>query len=279
MAHLAAARRRGAAESSRARLRERGSLLRGREALLAPVIVLSALAVWEVLARAGLLPAFFFPAPSIIAGTLVKLLVEGGLVTDLAATLRRLVLGCLLGAVPAVVLGFGMGLCRGLRAAVDPLIASAHPIPKIAILPLVMIIFGMGEASKIILIGLGVFFPLLINTVVGVSQISPIYFEVADNYGAPPFKIFTRVLLPGCLPMVLAGVRLGVNVALLLTIALEMVTARDGLGASIWMAWETFRTEQIYATLVVIALLGVSFSLVLRSLASRFVPWQMERRA
>ena len=158
-------------------------------------------------------------------------------------------------------------------------LAAAHPVPKIAILPLIMIIFGVGELSKRIVVAAAAFFPLLVNTMAAVRQIPPIYFEVAANYGATVTKVFTRVVIPGSLPLMLAGVRLALNVALLLTIAVELVAAQEGLGKMVWLAWETLRTENLYAGLAVISALGISFNFVLHRLASRLVPWQVERTA
>ena len=128
-----------------------------------------------------------------------------------------------------------------------------------------------------VVVAVGVFFPMLINTMAGVRQISLIHFEVAQNYGASLFKVFTRVVVPGSLPLVLTGARLALNIALLLTIAVEMVAAQEGLGEMIWFAWETLRTEELYASLIVIAALGISFNFLLQRLRARLVPWQVER--
>ena len=234
------------------------------------------LVLWEALARAGVLSSLFFPAPSVIASAFGRLLRSGELITHLGTTLRRLVLGFAAGAVPGVLLGLAMGRSRRLRVIVDPLISAAHPVPKIAILPLIIILFGFGEASKVVLVAFGAFFPILINTMAGVRQISPIHFEVAQNYGAGWRKMFTRVLLPGSLPMMLAGVRLGLNISLLLTIASEMMFAAEGLGGVVWSAWETLRTEELYVALAVIAVLGVGFNLTVQSLMRRLVPWQAQ---
>jgi len=233
--------------------------------------------VWEALARAGLASALFFPAPSAVASAFWRLMATGVLPASLAVSLRRLGMGFALGAGPGLVLGLAMGRSRRLRDLLDPVIASAHPVPKIAILPLIMIVFGIGETSKVVVVALGAFFPILINTMAGVHQISPIHFEVAENYGAGRLKVFTRVLLPGSLPMVLAGVRLGLNIALLLTIAVEMVFAAGGLGGIVWQSWETLRVQNIYATLVVIAVLGIGFNAAVQCLSRRLVPWQPER--
>jgi len=138
---------------------------------------------------------------------------------------------------------------------------------------LILVVFGIGEASKIAIVAISTFFPMLINTMAGVRQISPIHFEVAENYGANRFHTFTHVVVPGSLPLIIVGARLSLNTALVLTIAVELLTAREGLGAMIWLAWETFRTEELFASLIVIALLGFSFNRILRYLNQRFLPW------
>jgi ABC-type nitrate/sulfonate/bicarbonate transport system permease component len=273
MAHLEDARRRSEKELVDTRLKKGLRL----EWWLPAVIVAVALTVWEWQVRSGGLSALFFPAPSTIARTLIRLLTNGELAVNVGATLSRLLLGFALGGLPALILGMAMGWSRRLRAVVDPFIAAAHPVPKIAVLPLIMIIFGIGESSKVVVVAVAAFFPMLINTMAGVRQISPIYFEVAENYGASLFKVFTRVVVPGSLPLVLTGARLALNVALLITIAVELVAAQEGLGEMIWFAWETLRTEELYASLLVTAALGIGFNLLLQRLVARLVPWQVER--
>jgi ABC-type nitrate/sulfonate/bicarbonate transport system permease component len=273
MAHLEDARRRSAQEPVDTGLKKGLRL----EWWLPAVIVAGVLAVWEWRVHTGGLSALFFPAPSAIALTLGRLLASGELATHVSATLSRLFLGFALGGLPALILGLAMGWSRRLRAVVDPFIAAAHPVPKIAVLPLIMIVFGIGESSKVVVVAVAAFFPMLINTMAGVRQISPIYFEVAENYGAGLFKVFARVVVPGSLPLVLTGVRLALNVALLITIAVELVAAQEGLGEMIWFAWETLRTEELYASLLVTAALGIGFNFLLQRLAARLVPWQVER--
>ena len=240
-----------------------------------PVLLCAtALVVWEVGVRTGGISSLFFPAPSVITQTTVRLLASGQLLENLGVSLLRLFLGFSLGSICGVVLGLLLGQSRRLRAAIDPLIAAAHPIPKLAILPLIMILFGIGEISKVVIIAVAAFFPMVINTMAGVQQIHPIHFEVAKNYGASNRKTFTRVVIPGCLPFILTGVRLALNLAITITIAVELVAAEKGLGAMIWMAWQTLRTEELYSSIAVTACLGISFSLLLGWITARLIPWQ-----
>jgi NitT/TauT family transport system permease protein len=242
--------------------------------LLPAAVAGGLLAFWEAGVRLGAVPEFFFPAPSTIVRTLIELTAAGILLPHLGATLARTAAGALLGCLPAAVLGLLMGWSPRVREALDPLVAALHPLPKIAVLPLLMVIFGIGESSRVIAVSIGAFFPMLLATAAGVRQISPQHFEVVRSYGGRPRQVLTKVVLPGALPVMLTGLRLALNVALLITIAVELVTARVGLGHLIWMGWETMRTEHLYAGLVVIALLGVGVNALLGRLAARLVPWQ-----
>lgn len=228
---------------------------------------------WEAASRAGLVSPLYFPAPSRIAATLAALAADGTLAGHLAVTLGRVGVGFLLGALPALGLGLLAGWLPRVRTAVDPLVAALHPVPKIAFLPLLMLLVGVGELSRLVIVALGSFFPVLINAMAGVRQIGPIPFEVARTCGAGPWLTFRRIVVPGSLPSVLAGVRLGLNRALLLAITVELIGARQGLGAMIWLARETFRTEELYAALFVISALGVGLNASLQRARRRAGPW------
>jgi len=244
-------------------------------ALIAALILL----FWEWQVKIGGLSALFFPAPSTIIITLKKLLTNGEMTKNLGATLFRVFAGFLLGGLPGLILGLSMGWSKKMRTIIDPFVAAAHPMPKIAILPLILIIFGIGELSKVIAIAIAAFFPMLINTMAGVRQISPLYFEVAQNYGANRIKVFTRVVLPGSLFMVFTGVRLALNISLLISIAVELVIAKEGLGAMIWFSWETLQTEVLYASLFMIAIIGIFLNFSIQRIALHIIPWYEEQKA
>jgi len=235
-----------------------------------------ALGGWEVVSRTGVLPPFFFPPPSVIAVTLKRLLLSGELLEHLGATLGRVVFGFLLGGIPAYLIGMWMGCSPDARRLLDPFVAALHPVPKISMLPIIMIVLGVGSTARIAVIALSTFFPLLINTMAGVRQIHPIYFEVARNYGAGRLQILRKVVIPGSLPFVLAGARVALNVALSLTIAVELITADHGIGKMIWLAWQTLRIEDVYAGVVMAAAIGLGIRAVIQFLTHRLVPWQVE---
>ena len=239
--------------------------------VLSPVLLLL---LWEGAVRVGLADARFFPAPSQIFGTFLALVESGVLWKHTSASLLRLLWGSLLGGIPAILLGIAMGLYRPLRAVIDPLVAATYPIPKSAIMPLVLLIFGLGEASKIVIVATGVFYPVLINAATGVQEISKIYLDVGRNFGAGRVQVFRTIAIPGALPHIMSGIKLGVGMGLILISIAEMVGAKSGLGYMIWNAWELLSVETMYVGLVVIALLGFLFSLLLTEIERLVVPWK-----
>ncbi len=231
------------------------------------------LLLWEVCARTGIVNPTFLPAPTSILRTLGSEIMQGALLRHFSATLLRVIAGLLVGAVPGLLAGLAMGWSPRLRQVADPFVAALHPVPKLALLPLLMVLLGLSDAPRIAVIALSSFFPMLLSAVAGVRQISPVHFEVARNYGASRLQVLRRVVLPGSLPMVLTGLRLSANTALALTIAVEIATAQTGLGALVWLSWQLLNIELLYATIVLTAIFGISVNLVLQWMARRFVPW------
>jgi NitT/TauT family transport system permease protein len=238
---------------------------------------LGLLVAWEVAARLHAIDTRFFPAPSSIAASLVALARSGELLDDTAISLQRMVLGFLLGGIPALVLGVVMGIYRPIRALVDPLIAATYPIPKSSILPLILLIFGLGEMSKVVMVAIGVFYPIAINATAGVLEINKIYLDVGKNFKAGRWDTFRTIALPGALPFIMTGVKLGAGLGLILIAIAEMVGAKSGIGYMIWSAWETFEVEKMYVGLFVIALIGFALTLALNELERWLIPWKPER--
>jgi ABC-type nitrate/sulfonate/bicarbonate transport system permease component len=193
-------------------------------------------------------------------------------------SLVRIFLGFLLGAGPGIVLGVAMGMNRSVRVALDPILSAVYVLPKIAILPIIMLIFGIGEESKIVTVGISSFFLVLINTTVGVRDIEPIFFEAAKNYGANRWQMFRHVIIPGAMPVIFAGLRLSLGTALIVIVAAEFVAAQYGLGYLVWYSWQTLLTENMFAGLFVIMLLGVLFTSGLQFIERRLMPWRREER-
>jgi len=247
---------------------------RARERLIGLASPVLLLLLWEGFARLGWIDQRFFPAPSSIIAALVHLSRSGELWANLSASLVRLFWGALLGGVPALALGLAMGLYRPVRAIVDPLVAATYPIPKSAILPLVLLVFGLGEASKVVMVALGVFYPMIINTTAGVLEIDRIYLDVGRNFGAGRWQTFRTIALPGAAPLIMAGMKLGAGLGLILIAIAEMIGAQSGIGYMIWNAWQLMAVDTMFVGLVVIALFGFLFTWALDELERWLLPWK-----
>lgn len=249
----------------------RGDITERLLSIFSPLLLLL---VWEFLVRASLLDSRFFPAPTAVVETFGRLIASGELFHHLSVSLVRIIVGFAIGAVPALFLGVIMGLSPWIRAAINPMVAATFPIPKIAIFPLIMLIFGLGETSKYVVIAISGFFLILVNTMAGVMNIEKIYLEVGKNFGAGRKDMFLTIALPGSLPLILAGVRLAWGVSLLMIVAAEFVGAKAGIGYLIWQSWQTFNVEEMYVGLIAISMVGYVSSLILDEVERVFIPWK-----
>ncbi|MDK2925732.1 MAG: NitT/TauT family transport system permease protein [Bacillota bacterium] len=230
--------------------------------------------LWEVLARAGLVDIRVFSSPSRILETFLPVLFSGELLYHTWVSVRRIILGFLAGAIPGVLLGLSMGLFPLVRAALEPMVAITFPIPKLAVMPMIILIFGLGEASKVFTVAIGVFYLVLINTMSGVLNIDKIYLDVAKNFGASRWNFYRTVALPGALPMIFAGLKLGMGTALILIVAAELTAAQAGLGDWIWRAYDMFDIERMFTSLIMLTVLGYLFANALDLLERWVIPWK-----
>jgi len=247
-----------------------------RDRLISVASPVGLLVAWELAAQLHFIDTRFFPAPSSIVRALIVTAQTGELWENTTISLERLVFGFLLGGVPALVLGIVMGISRPIRASIDPLIAATYPIPKSSILPLILLIFGLGEMSKVVMVAIGVFYPIAINSTAGVLQINKIYLDVGKSFKAGRWETFRTIALPGALPFIMTGVKLGAGLGLILIAIAEMVGAKSGIGYMIWSAWETFSVERMYVGLFVIAIIGFVMTLGLNELERWLIPWKAE---
>jgi NitT/TauT family transport system permease protein len=243
-------------------------------AVLTPLLLV---VLWELLVKAGPLDHRFFPPPSKILPAAEGLVRSGELWLHVRSSLLRIVLGFMIGSLAAVPVGLALGALRLLRVMFEPVLSGLYVIPKIAILPLVMMIFGIDDKSKIAIVALATFFVVAINTLEGVRQVEPVLIEAGRNFGARGLQMFRHVILPGALPSIFTGLRLGAGAALLVIIAAEFVAANEGIGYLIWRSWTTLVTENMFVGFAVIALLGVLFSWLLQTVARLVMPWQAEQ--
>jgi NitT/TauT family transport system permease protein len=235
-----------------------------------PVVLLLA---WEAASAVGILREAFFPRPSTILVHLARLTTDGTLAGHTAATLVRVGWAFALAALLGVGVGLAMGLWRRFREGLDPVFAVIYPIPSVLFLPLVSFLVPRGEAAAVITIAVTSFFLIAFTTTHGVRQIDGLVVEAATHYGARGWRLFAAVLLPGALPYIFTGLRLGLGYALIVAVAVEIVAASRGLGALLWLSWQVLKVEDMYAAFAVIALLGAGLSWGLAALRARLLPW------
>jgi NitT/TauT family transport system permease protein len=254
---------------------DRTAFLERREHRALRLVALAGLvAGWELLARAGWVPALFLPSPLAVLRELGEMAASGELLVHLGASLRRLVLGFGLGAVAGVAVGVTVGFFSRAEAVGAPLIAATFPIPKIALLPLLILWLGIGEASKVAVIALGVFFPMAINTYTGVRQADPVLVRAAVSFGARRWSVIRKVMLPSALPMVFAGLKLGAGTALLLLVAAEMIAVESGIGFLVLHAGNLMATTKLMAGIALLSALGLLSSWSLEALERLVIPWR-----
>ena len=247
-----------------------------QERMLYLISPIGLLLLWQVLLMLGIGDRRFVPAPSDIAVRYWQMVVSGELAYHASVTLYRVLVGFILGIVPAVAAGLLMAMYRPVRIFFDPLIASLFPIPKIALMPLLLLAFGFGDASKIALVVIAVFFPVVINTYVGAANIENIYWDVAKNYGASQSVIFRRIVFFGALPTIFAGLRIALAVSFIVLVAAEFVATKAGIGYLIWNSWELLQVDVMFVGIVTIGVLGLITSVLFHELERWAIPWKTE---
>ncbi|MFG1420548.1 ABC transporter permease subunit [Roseixanthobacter liquoris] len=237
---------------------------------IAPVLLV---VVWEILARAGVVTPQVLPAPSKVVRTAFKLATTGSLLEDLGTSLLRAAAGFIIGGSIAFALGILVGFSRLAEALVDRSVQMVRAIPFLALLPLVIVWFGVGEAQKIFLVALGVAFPIYINTTLGIRQVDPKLLELGRVQGLSTRQMITRIILPGALPSILTGVRYALATAWLALVVAETIGAQAGIGFLAMDAREFLRTDVVVLTIVIYALIGVAADSVARLLERRLLAW------
>jgi len=237
---------------------------------LAPVVLVI---VWELAAKAGWVSPQVLPAPSKVLNTAIKLAATGSLLGDLRTSLLRAATGFALGGSVGFALGVLVGFSRIAEAAIDRSVQMIRAIPFLALLPLVIVWLGVGEAEKIFLVALGVTFPIYINTTLGIRQVDPKLIELGRIQGLGPFELIRRIVLPGALPSILTGVRYALATAWLALVVAETIGAESGIGFLAMDAREFLRTDVIVLTIAIYALIGVAADAIARLLERRLLAW------
>lgn len=237
---------------------------------IVPVLLL---VVWEAAVRGHLLSSTLLPAPSAVAVAGWRLLRSGELGNNISISFSRAMLGFLIGGG----LGLGFGVANGLsgfsRQLLDPSLQMIRNVPHLALVPLVILWFGIGESAKLFLVALGVFFPIYINSYHGIRTADPQLVEMGRAYGMGGWRLFRRVILPGALPSIFVGLRYGLGTMWLTLIVAETIASSDGIGHMAMQAREFLQTDVVVLAILIYALLGKLADSAVRLLEHAYLPW------
>ena len=239
--------------------------------VLAPWVLIVAL--WYGVRASGLVSPALVPAPHEVATKFVELMRQR-LGLDILMSTQRVFVGVALGVFFAVPVGFCLGWYKGLRSFIDPVINFFRALPPIALIPLVIVYFGIGEIAKTVILFYASFFAGVIVMYEGIAQISPIYIRVARTLGANDAEIFGKVIVPLTIPHILTAVRVALGVAWATLVASELIAAQQGLGALIQNASSFFQLDIIYVGIICIGFIALAMDLALRVATRRLVAWQ-----
>ncbi|HDZ8835699.1 taurine ABC transporter permease TauC [Aeromonas dhakensis] len=239
------------------------------------------LTLWWLVARLGLISPLFLPPPAQVLQQLVTLagpqgFMDATLWQHLAASLQRILIALAAATLCGVTVGLAMGLSPTLRGMLDPLIELYRPVPPLAYLPLMVIWFGIGETSKVLLIYLAIFAPVAMATLAGVQGARQVRLRAARALGANRWQVLWYVIVPGALPDMLTGLRIGLGVGWSTLVAAELIAATRGVGFMVQAAGEFLATDVVLAGILVIALIAFTLELGLRALQRRLTPWHGE---
>jgi ABC-type nitrate/sulfonate/bicarbonate transport system permease component len=252
---------------------------RAAERILPALSFVVFLSAWELLVRWRGLAPIYLPAPSSIAVYLFRMLADGTMVYHLGVTLLRIFAGFGIAAVAGIALGVLMGMSRIAAKIADPWIAALYPLPKISLIPLLIIWLGTGETYKIVISAISAFFPIVISTYSGIRQADRGLIKAAKDLGAGPAQIQFKVVIPAAIPSIFSGLQLGMGVNIILIVAAEMIggSGQGGMGYLLISAGQVMETEKVFASLVVLAIMGAAIIKLQQWLDGRIAPWTKYR--
>ena len=257
----------------------RGISTLAREQVLPLLTVACVLLAWEALVRGRGIAPIYLPAPSSIATYLVRMIADGSMPYHLGVTVLRILGGFSVAAVAGVAMGVLMGMSPTMARIADPWIAALYPLPKISLIPLLIIWLGTGETYKIVISAFTAYFPIVINTYTGIRQADPGLLMAAADLGANRRQIQMKVVIPAAIPSIFAGFRLGMGVTIILVVAAEMIggSRQSGMGWLLISAGQIMETEKVFASLIVLAVFGVVVTKLQEWIDSLVAPWAVTK--
>ena len=245
------------------------------EKVLPALSVMIFLLAWELLVRWRGIAPIFLPAPTSIATFLWRMIADGTMEYHLGVTLLRIFAGFLAAAVTGIGLGLLMGMSRIVSRVADIWIAALYPLPKISLIPLLIIWLGTGEAYRIVISAITAFFPIVISTYAGVRQADRGLIKAAEDLGANTRQVQFKVVIPAAMPSILSGLQLGMGVTIILIVAAEMIggSSQSGMGYLLISSGQVMETEKVFASLVVLAVMGAAIMKLQQWIDRRVAPW------
>jgi sulfonate transport system permease protein len=266
--------RRGRTTAAAERELKRTRALRRRDLALAILTPVTLLLCWQLAAATEVIDSRLFPPPSETLSLGMRMLADGELLLHIGTTVARLMTGYVLGAALGIVVGLAMGTWRPLNAALGPTFSALYALPKIAILPLLLLIFGLTETPRILAVMITIFFVLQINTLAGVKNIDHRVLEASRAYGATGWRQFRFAIIPAALPSIFTGLRTAAGLGVIVITAVEFVASNRGLGYLIWNSWQLFQPERMYVGLITVAVLGALLTFSVTVTENLMVPWR-----
>jgi len=242
--------------------------------LVGPLVFVVLIAIWEWGSRSGWISALVLPAPSEAFAALKELAVSGDLWKHVSVSIYRLVVGWTSGTILGLLVGLSIGLFSLARSGLLPLVSAIFPIPKIALLPLFVIWFGIGEGSKIATILFGTFFPTVIAVYGGVDNVDRNLIRMGQSFGLSWISIVRKIIVPGALPAMLSGARISASIAIVLLVAAEMIGAEFGIGAYVLLAGSLMATDQLIAGVALLSMLGLTVAWLIGRAEKYFLNWR-----
>lgn len=242
--------------------------------IVGPILLVLIVVLLEWGTAAGWISNLAMPRPSAVLSTFFSLLTSGTLFEHLVPSLLRFVIGSAMGVTAGIAVGVLIGLFSLARAGLVPIVAAVFPIPKIALLPLFIIWFGIGEGSKYALIALGTFTPTVVATYGGVDNVDRTLIRMAQSFGLTWTSIVTKIVLPGAMPAILSGLRISLAIGIILLVAAEMLGATYGIGAYILEAGSLYDLERLFTGVAILSVMGVTVSWLIGKVERRWLDWR-----
>lgn len=240
------------------------------------IVPLAVVIVWTLLSRSGQFSELVLPPPHVIWSSFVESVTSGMMASDLVVSLSIVIRGFLIGGTLGLIFGLLMGIFLPVNELLSTTINALRQIPPLAWIPLLILWVGIGDVSKIILISLGVFYPVLLNTISGISEVSTSYLEFAQNYAIKKKDVLLHILLPGAFPSIFVGLRLGAGQSWVSIVAAEMIAATAGVGYRINSARNLMQPGQVIVYMILIGVIGGLMDALLRRLEKRAIKWRSQ---